>query len=394
MKVTDASSIVNELYQEMTGLKDIAVVDNSNIVDIGKKLQSLGAGVDVVFKKIADRVGKLAIRNKVYEGKFMNIFRDGWDFGNMLQTLRVKSVDAIADPSYNPVSGQNYPLTQYDALDVVQKFYQDFDGFQITYWRPTDQLWSAFNSMDEMTRFLTGLEISIRNGVTKRLQGLAKMAITNMIAQTLHAEFPDGNYEDNSKMKAVNLLFLYKATGVAGADVLTPENCRQSEGFNRFAAKTINNWYDRLQDMSVLFNIDGEEEFSRAEDINLTLLSTFANDLKYNLYNAPGQFDYSLMKLPGYETVPYWQASGLGYDEGTISEIHQTIKVGEDETVTIEATGILAVMHDREAVAINCERKKVTTFYHPDLDQTKFFDKYLGQYINAFDKNFVVFYVA
>ena len=50
MKVIDASSIVNELYQEMTGLKDIAVVDNSNIVDIGKKLQSLGAGVDVVFK--------------------------------------------------------------------------------------------------------------------------------------------------------------------------------------------------------------------------------------------------------------------------------------------------------------------------------------------------------
>lgn len=391
MKDNDASLIVNELYQEMTGKKDIAVVDNSNIVDIGKTLQGLGAGVDVIYKKIADRVGKMIIRNKIYEGKFMNIFRDGWEFGNILQTLRVKSVDAVSDPSYAPVSGQNYPLTQFDAMDVTQKFYQDFDGFQVTYWRPTDQLWSAFNSMDEVTRFLTGVEIAIRNGVTKRLQGLAKLAITNMIAQTLHAEFPEGNYGADSKMKAVNLLHLYNAQ--SGGEDLTAENCRQSQDFLRFAAKTINNWHDRLQDMSVLFNIDGEEEFSRADEINITLLSTFANDMKYNLYNAPGQFDYSLMKLPNYETVPYWQGSGLGYDEGTISEIHQTIKVGEG-TETIEATGILAVMHDREAVAINCERKKVTTFYHPDLDQTKFFDKYLGQYINAFDKNFVVFYVA
>ena len=391
MKVNDASTIVNELYKEMTGQKDIDTVDSSNIVDIGKTLQGLGAGVDVIYKKIADRVGKLIIRNKIYDGKFMNIFKDGWDYGNILQTLRVKSVDAVSDPSYAPVSGQNYPLTQFDAMDVTQKFYQDFDGFQVTYWRPTDQLWSAFNSMDEMTRFLTGVEIAIRNGVTKRLQGLAKTAINNMIAQTMYKEFPNADYNADSKMKAVNLLHLYNAQ--SGVAPITVEKCRNNQDFLRFAAKTINNWYDRLQDMSVLFNIDGEEEFSKASDINITMLSTFSNDLKYNLYNAAGQFDYSLMKLPNYETVPYWQGSGTSYDEGAIGEIHQTIKVGE-ETKTIEATGILAVMHDTEAVAINCERKKVTTFYHPDLDQTKFFDKYLGQYINAFDKNFVVFYVA
>ena len=35
MKVTDASAIVNALYKEMTGATDIAVVDASNIVDIG-----------------------------------------------------------------------------------------------------------------------------------------------------------------------------------------------------------------------------------------------------------------------------------------------------------------------------------------------------------------------
>ena len=53
MKVTDASSIVNALYQEMTGSTDITTVDASNIVDIGKTLQKV-TSVDSIYKSIAD----------------------------------------------------------------------------------------------------------------------------------------------------------------------------------------------------------------------------------------------------------------------------------------------------------------------------------------------------
>ena len=390
MKVTDASAIVNALYQEMTGSTDITTVDASNIVDIGKTLQKV-TSVDSIYKSIADKVGKVVVKNKLYTGKFPNLLRDGWEFGSIMETLRVKPYTAVKDPSHNPIDG-SYPLTDYKAGGVVAKYFTDYDNFEFVYWKPTDQLWSAFNSMDEMVRFLGAIEVAVANSLTVRLQGLAKTAINNMIAQTVHTDFPNTsteNYNANSYARSINVLKLYNdSTGSS----LTVENCRQSAEFLKFFVKLVMNTYDRLQDMSKIFNIDGEDTFTKAEDIDLVILSTVANDIKVNMQSDVYHKD--LVSLPNYETVPYWQASGTAYDESTIGEIKVTIKTGDDTTATIELPGILGVMFDKNAIGINCEKRKTTTFYHPDLDQTKFFDKYFAQYYNDFSENFVVFYVA
>ena len=390
MKVTDASAIVNALYKEMTGATDIAVVDASNIVDIGKTLQKV-TSVDAIYKSIADKVGKVVVKNKLYTGKFPNLLRDGWEFGSIMETLRVKPYTAVNDPSHNPSNG-SYPLTDYQAGGVVAKYFTDYDNFEFVYWKPTDQLWSAVNSMDEMVRFLGAIEVAVANSLTVRLQGLAKTAINNMIAQTIHADFPNTaseNYNANSYARSINVLKLYNdATGSS----LTVANCRQSAEFLKFFVKLVMNTYDRLQDMSKIFNIDGEDTFTKAEDIDLVVLSTVANDIKVNMQSDVYHKD--LVSLPNYETVPYWQASGTSYDESVIGEIKVTIKTGDDTTATVELPGILGVMFDKNAIGINCEKRKTTTFYHPDLDQTKFFDKYFAQYYNDFSENFVVFYVA
>lgn len=392
MKTQDSSAIVNSLYAQFIGETEGTVtVDDSNIVDTGKKLSQV-ATTEKIFNAIVDRIGKLIVKNKVYRGKFSMLLKDGWEYGNILQTLRVKTIQATSDPSYNPVNGQNYDQDTYHGMEVIQKFFTDYDNFQLEYWKPTDQLWTSFNSMDEITRFFTGIEISIQTSLEGRIQSLAKTALANFIANVINHENTGSSY---STQKAVNILKLYNDEH-SGA-TLTKANCRQSGDFMRFASKTINNTYDRLQDLSILFNLDGDAEtFTSAEDINLVLLSTFANDIKYNLYNAPGQFDYSLIKLPGYETVPYWQSSGDNFTEDTISNINVTIKDDNAQggTTTIDFSDIMGVMFDKRAVAINCERRKVTSHYNADLDQFHFYDKYMGQYINDFSENFVVFYIA
>ena len=233
MKVQDASVLVNDLYKQMTGQEDISTVDDSNVVDIGKKLSQIGS-TEKIYNAIVDRIGKMIVKNKEYKGKFLNLLRDGWEFGNILQTLRVRTIEATSDPSYNPVNGQNYDQDTYKKMDVVQKFFTDYDNFQLDYWKPTDQLWTAFNSMDELTRFLTGVEIAIRNSLTIKLQGLTKTALCNFIARVVNKENTGASY---STLKAVNLLKLYNDEH--SGSTLTTSNCRQSESFLRFAAKTI-----------------------------------------------------------------------------------------------------------------------------------------------------------
>lgn len=391
MTTTDVSEILNSLYSEMTGATDITVVDASNIVDVGKALKKV-TSVDTVYGSIIDKVGKIVIKNRLYRGKFPKILRDGWEFGSIMETLRIKPYKATKDPSVAPVSGTTYSQDDYSSAEVVAKYYTDRDAFQIDYWKPSDQLWSAFESMEAMGRFLSSIEVAVANSMTVRLQGIIKTAINNMIAHTVYKDFPnpvETNYSAASFSRCINLLKLYNdASGTS----LTVNNCRKDQDFLKFAVKTILNTYERLQDMSQIFNIDGEDTFNNPEDINITLLSTFANDIKVNMQS--GVYNKELVSLPTYDTVPFWQASGVSYDEGVIGEINVTIKTGDSTTQNIEFPGVMGIMYSNYAIGVTCERRKTTTHYNAQIDQTHFFEKYSAQYYNDPSENFVVFYIA
>lgn len=391
MKVTDVHEIVNELYSQMTGKKDVAEISSVDLVDIGKELKNI-TSVDNLYNAIVDKVGRFVVKNKIYNGKFPNLIRSSWEFGSIMESLRVKPFAAVEDPSANPTAG-DYSLTSYAPADVVAKYFTDYDNFQFIYWKPTDQLWSAFNSYEEMERFLGAIEVEVANSLTVRLQGLAKTAIGTMIAQTVYKDFGASDaYGDSTTSRCINVLKLYNDLNGTS---LTSTTCRQDANFLKFLVKTIINTRDRLQEMSSIFNIDGVDTFTGENDINLTLLSTVANDIAVNMQSDV--FNKELVSLPNYDVVSYWQSSGESFDEETIGEIMQSIKVIVEDTETsasIDFKGILAVMYDKMAVGVNCEKKKTTAFYHPNLDQTKFFDKYFAQYYVDTSDNFVVFYVA
>ena len=205
MKVTDVSTFVNELVEQMTGSKDVTVVDNQNIVDIGKKLES-AFGTENTYKAICDKVAKQVFLNKSYTNRFGNLMKDSWEWGNILEEIRIKPMKATTDPSYNPVSGTDYKLTEYNAAEVETTYYTDFDNFQVEYWRDGDQLWNAFKSMEAFAQFESSLEIEAINAIEKRTEALCKTAITNMIAEVLDTEIPDAAYGTHSTLKAVNLL--------------------------------------------------------------------------------------------------------------------------------------------------------------------------------------------
>ena len=392
MQIKDASSIVNELYLEMTGTSDISQLDSMSIVDIGKKLASFTTA-DIIYQKLSDKVGRIIVRNKKFKAKFMNLYRDGWEYGSIMEQAKIKPYTASTDLSRKPVSSFDYSsdLNTLELGDVIVSYYNKFDTFRIKYSKPNDQLWGAFNSWEDMTRFLSAIEVEVSNAVEKRLQGLAKTAINNMIAQTIHKDFPTPSsegYNANSYSRSINVLKLYNT---AYGTSLTPQNCRQNADFLKFFVKTVLNTKDRLTDISTLFNVAGEDTFTREEDINTIVLSTVANDVKVNMQSDV--YHKELVELPNYETVPYWQASGLAYDESVISEVNCKIESG-DTTADVEISGVLAVMFDKNAVGITCEKKKTTTNYIANVDCTNFYEVYEAQYFNQLGENFVVFYVA
>ena len=62
--------------------------------------------------------------------------------------------------------------------------------------------------------------------------------------------------------------------------------------------------------------------------------------------------------------------------------------------MTVEASGILAVIFDRDALGICNVRDYVTSFYNPHAEFENMWFKYDAEYFNDYDENGIVFFVA
>lgn len=401
-KYINSANLVNELYQEVTGKEPLEVVDNSNIITIGNQIMS--ASTDVIAGKIYTKVTETIVRNKAYAANstFAGLYRTGKEYGNIIELLRVRSYTATEDPSFKPTNGQKYDdFLTYEAPDFVATYIESKTGWQIKHWMPTYQLKEAFTSMENMDKFLGAMETAVINSINVRLEAMARNALANMIGETLHSAFPEGTgYNLASTAKAVNLLKLYNDGPNAGGTPLTAAQAQNDPDFIRFAITKIKIDKGRLSTMSTLYNIKGEETHTRPEDIKLTLLNTFAAKAETYLYSNAYHDQYLTNALASANDVPFWQGSGDNdFDDTSISSIKVKIEVpGETEgtttSATVEASGIIGCMYDKDAVLIYNESRPAGAFFHPDLQQTRIYNKFAAGFANLLDSNFIVYFVA
>lgn len=258
------------------------------------------------------------------------------------------------------------------------------------------QLKESFSNAQQLNGFMSMIDGSIKKSMTIKTDGMIMRTINNMIAQTLHAEFPtvtDGNYSAVSGIKAVNLLKLYndKFNSAEGATKLTAEQALTSPEFIRFATFELGMYKDRMSKISTLFNVGKKERFTPSDSLHVVMLSDFSNSAK--IYLQSDTFNKELVALPNAETVPYWQASGQDYSFGNVSDIHVNIKA-DDTTAEVVAGGILAVMFDHDALGVCNQNERTTTAYNPKGEFYSSFYKYDCSYFNDTNENFVVFFVA
>ena len=226
---------------------------------------------------------------------------------------------------------------------------------------------------------------AVDKSMTIKIDSLLMRTINNMIAETIYADYQGASTSTKSGVSAVNLLKLYNDTFSTS---LTAEAAITDPAFVRFASYTLGLYSDRLSKISTLFNVEGKERFTSADYLHVVLLSDFAKAA--DAYLQSDTYHNEFTKLPNAETVPYWQASGTGYDFDSVSKID--VKTASNNTVS--QTGILGVMFDRDALGVTNLDRRVTTNYNPKAEFYSNWYKFDAGYFNDLSENFVVFFVA
>ena len=258
--------------------------------------------------------------------------------GSILEKITADIPVAHENDSWNLKDGEFYNQDVFVQPKVSAKFFSSKVTFEIPISFTELQVKESFSNVEQLNGFLSMLYNAVEKSMKVKTDELVQKVINNAIAETLVSDLKtkEGTLDlKKSGVKAINLLADYnKKQGTK----VTADEAIYDPDFIRYASYIINLTSDRLTKISTLFNVEKKERFTPKEEQNIILLSDFASATQTYLFSDT--FHNELVKLPDFETVPFWQGSGKNYDFDDVSGI--SVKTADGEVV--ETSGILGVI--------------------------------------------------
>ena len=391
MKVTQLHELVNIATKETLGTETVVNEDLSNIVDIGKEIINTD-NVDNFVKKLVNHIGKVVFVNRAYKGGVPSVFMDSWEYGSILEKISADLPQATENETWELENGKDYSPDVFYKPSVSAKFFNSLVTFEIPLSFTEKQVKESFSSKEQLNGFISMLQTSVENAITIKFDSLIMRTINNMIAGTLANDLDadkDGvlNFT-NGTLRAVNLLQGFNANR-AVADKVTVANAFSNADFIKYATYQIGLVSERMARMSTLFNVGGKERFTPKDYQRIVMLSDFLASSEIYLLADTQNADKA--KLPqNIDTVPYWQGSGKTYDYSDVSRIN--VKTASGQTVNV--TGVIGCIFDKDALGVTNLDRRVTTNYNPKAEFYTNFYKFDAGFFNDLNENFVVFYIA
>lgn len=386
MKVEQIYSLVNDATEEILGESAVLEEDLRNVVDIGKAIFDADA-VDKYVKSLINHIGRVVFVNRPYRGIAPSVLMDAWEFGSVLEKIQMELPQATENESWELEDGASYDPNVFYKPTISAKFFNQKTTFEVPISITEMQVKQSFSNAEQLNGFVSMIYNSVDKSMSAKLDALVMRTINNMIGETIYDEFSSGSYGDSTGVRAVNLLYKYNQMVGQGHEITTT-TALHDPAFLRYATEQMGLVKDRLKGLSTLFNVGGKERQTPEDLLHTVFLADFVKACESNLYSSTFHDEY--VKAPNAETVPYWQGSGTDYAFSSVSKVY--IKTSANHS--IEATGILGVMFDRDALGVTNLDRRTTSNYNPKAEFYNNWFKMDAGYFNDLDENFVVFYIA
>ena len=389
MKPTQIYSLLNDINGQMFGSDAIAVNDLSGIISMGRSIVGNANNTDAFLGKLVDRIGKTVIRTLDLELDFPALYMDTFEFGAVLQKINVNPFDAIENVAEEVGDvGFTPSLLDIHKPSIFVRYFSDSTTAKWQVTIPDTMFMSAFESEERMSQFIDAIIKAMTDSVTISINNMSRTAINNFIAE---------------KIKGANgVINLLTAYNTITGNTLLAANAMYDKEFLRFSVNEIRKYIKYLSQPSVLYNMGdgagGEVVRSTARDnMHILCLTNFVAGVE--AYLESDTFHNELVALPGYTEVAYWQGNKGATstnDFATNSSIKVTpsSEAGAQSPTDVEQSGIIAVLADRQAIAVGISRRHTGTFYNSIDQYTNMSMSFVEQYINDMSENGIIFVVT
>lgn len=324
--------LVNSVVDQAIGDSGIVAVDTSSLVSLGDVVLSSSTNTEAFLNTLAQRIGKTIIRYRMYRNKLSDLVVDDFTFGAIVQKIRIQMPEAEADQSYGLTDGTSVDHYEIAKPTVDQKIFVTRTPYQYKLTIQQAHLKEAFTGEDAMGRFISAVFGELRNAIEKGLEELGRTCIGTAIVVV-----------NGSSNQTINLVTEYNSLGhslTAGPEVM------EDKDFMRWAIARINQVYDYMQDMSVLYNDTSIPTFTPEEDIRFKCHSDFVR--KAQMVLQADTFNKALVDLPSYSRINYWQDSKVSDKYGVKQDRPDPLNPGQTATVTVN--NVIGIMYDKDAL--------------------------------------------
>lgn len=386
MEIKQVYDFVNTATQEVIGDTAVVQEDLGNVVDIGNAIFNANA-FDAYVRTLVNHIGRVIFVNRPYRGSAPSVLMDAWEYGSIMQKISSEMPEAVENESWNLQDGASYDPHIFHAPKAESKFYNKMTTFEIDRSITEMQVRQSFSNKEQLNAFVSMLYNEVEKALTVKNDLLIMRTINSMTAETFYDAFSADptDITGPGNTRCVNLLSRYNTQFV---QELSADDAIYDKAFIRYAAYQMGLYIERLTRMSTLFNVGGKQRFTPKDLLHFVTLAEFG--AAADVYLQSDTYHEQYTKLANSERVPFWQGSGTDYAFSSTGTIDAKTVSGNE----IEATGILGVMFDRDALGVMNFNSRVTTQYNAKAEFTNYFYKRDARYFNDLNENFVVFYVA
>lgn len=335
--VNQIYQLVNDSAAEALGAQAISVKNTSTLVSLGDVVLSSADNKDAFYSALVDRIGRTAIAIRQYRAQTRSVRKDEMEWGLVYQKISFKKVNATTNPTWTvPSAGQASPFDVTPQTEAIQKLFSVMATWSYEDVIPDVQLKSAFLSAEKMGAFISGIYTNIENSLEQDDEDLANLAVATMMA---------GAFSSSNTNQVRYLLDEYNT---ANGTNLTAAEALRSSAFLKYASREIALVTKRMKKMGVHFNDQSVPRFTPEDKMVVEVLADFATATAS--YLEADTYHDELVKLPRYEEVAYWQATGTAYSFNDVSKIdiqHTSINSGNE----VAKSGIIACVHDYDAAS-------------------------------------------
>ena len=351
---TDVYAIVNEIVQQATGQKSIAVVDTTGFVAVGATLTGTQIAAENTLNAISTVLARTIFSQRPYRGSLdiMRVAEERW--GAIVRKVIPLPTSAEASQDYNTdingtqlADGQSIDMFKINNPKVIQLNFWGTKKLQAHITRYRDQLSLAFTSEAEFMNFIDAIMTEFFNSIERMNEGRARLVLANAIGGTVAMQ-------SDAPSCVVDLTAGYNTkygTTYTRAQLLTT----YAESFHKYFISEIKKYSERFKDSTALYhaNITGSKILHHTPKSmqKMIMYTPYFIDAETDV--LPTIFNDELLRIGDYEGVNFWQDPDTPEKvivKPTYLNVANGASIDASESITIDC--VIGMLYDIEFMGV------------------------------------------